>query len=204
MFALLQAQEISLNFHCKCEQYVQFASGSFFNFNGTAGGTASLFFTTNICSTADALQDSSLHYKGGTCRVLACSFQDRALIVWLCRLLLLRLPASGPAGCLLLSTRNNLESASHSSYGAVCQEALAAAPAGRHAGSSIKGAGIGPNSWAHQTPCTAGACRHLAAQDDCHSGRLEESHDGGGHGFVAEDLCQWLEGHLSYRHHLYQ
>lgn len=33
----LQAQEISLNFHCKCEQYVQFASGSFFNFNGTAG-----------------------------------------------------------------------------------------------------------------------------------------------------------------------
>ena len=33
----LQAQEISLNFHCKCEQYVQFATGSFFNFNGTAG-----------------------------------------------------------------------------------------------------------------------------------------------------------------------
>ena len=42
MFALVQAQEISLNFHCKCEQYVQFASGSFFNFNGTAGETASL------------------------------------------------------------------------------------------------------------------------------------------------------------------
>ena len=34
---MLQAQEISLNFHCKCEQYVQFATGSFFNFNGTAG-----------------------------------------------------------------------------------------------------------------------------------------------------------------------
>jgi len=34
---LLQAQEISLNFHCKCEQYVQFATGGFFNFNGTAG-----------------------------------------------------------------------------------------------------------------------------------------------------------------------
>ena len=33
----LQAQEISLNFHCKCEQYVQFATGGFFNFNGTAG-----------------------------------------------------------------------------------------------------------------------------------------------------------------------
>ena len=32
-----QAQEISLNYHCKCEQYVHFASGGFFNFNGTAG-----------------------------------------------------------------------------------------------------------------------------------------------------------------------
>ena len=46
MFVLLQAQEISLNFHCKCEQYVQFASGSFFNFNGTAGETASLISTS--------------------------------------------------------------------------------------------------------------------------------------------------------------
>ena len=36
-YANLQAQEISLNFHCKCEQYVHFASGGFFNFNGTAG-----------------------------------------------------------------------------------------------------------------------------------------------------------------------
>ncbi|BDA47669.1 probable glucomannan 4-beta-mannosyltransferase 9 [Coccomyxa sp. Obi] len=34
---LTKAQEISLNFHCKCEQFVHFASGSFFNFNGTAG-----------------------------------------------------------------------------------------------------------------------------------------------------------------------
>ena len=33
----VQAQEISLNYHCKCEQYVHFASGGFFNFNGTAG-----------------------------------------------------------------------------------------------------------------------------------------------------------------------
>ena len=32
-----QAQEISLNYHCKCEQYVHFAGGGFFNFNGTAG-----------------------------------------------------------------------------------------------------------------------------------------------------------------------
>ena len=32
-----QAQQISLNFHCKCEQFVHFATGSFFNFNGTAG-----------------------------------------------------------------------------------------------------------------------------------------------------------------------
>jgi hypothetical protein len=37
-----QAQEISLNFHCKCEQFVHFASGSFFNFNGTAGAAPSL------------------------------------------------------------------------------------------------------------------------------------------------------------------
>jgi len=35
--ARAQAQEISLNFHCKCEQFVHFATGSFFNFNGTAG-----------------------------------------------------------------------------------------------------------------------------------------------------------------------
>ena len=34
---LTKAQEISLNFHCKCEQFVHFANGSFFNFNGTAG-----------------------------------------------------------------------------------------------------------------------------------------------------------------------
>ncbi|KAK9837464.1 hypothetical protein WJX81_004395 [Elliptochloris bilobata] len=34
---LTKAQQISLNFHCKCEQYVHFATGSFFNFNGTAG-----------------------------------------------------------------------------------------------------------------------------------------------------------------------
>ena len=63
MFALLQAQEISLNFHCKCEQYVQFASGSFFNFNGTAGETASLTSTTNICSIADALPSHNLQYE---------------------------------------------------------------------------------------------------------------------------------------------
>eukprot|EP00210_Caulerpa_lentillifera_P004084 g3897.t1 len=34
---LTKAQEISLNYHMKCEQWVHFASGSFFNFNGTAG-----------------------------------------------------------------------------------------------------------------------------------------------------------------------
>ena len=34
---LTKAQQISLNFHVKCEQYVHFALGSFFNFNGTAG-----------------------------------------------------------------------------------------------------------------------------------------------------------------------
>ena len=34
---LTKAQEISLNFHVKCEQFVHFAEGSFFNFNGTAG-----------------------------------------------------------------------------------------------------------------------------------------------------------------------
>ena len=34
---LLQAQELSLNYHCKCEQWVHFGTGSFFNFNGTAG-----------------------------------------------------------------------------------------------------------------------------------------------------------------------
>ena len=39
---LTKAQEISLNFHCKCEQFVHFASGSFFNFNGTAGEAALL------------------------------------------------------------------------------------------------------------------------------------------------------------------
>ena len=37
-----QAQQISLNFHCKCEQFVHFATGSFFNFNGTAGALPSV------------------------------------------------------------------------------------------------------------------------------------------------------------------
>ena len=40
--AAFQAQEISLNYHCKCEQWVHFASGSFFNFNGTAGEAQSM------------------------------------------------------------------------------------------------------------------------------------------------------------------
>ncbi|GMH37152.1 hypothetical protein BSKO_05025 [Bryopsis sp. KO-2023] len=34
---LTKAQELSLNYHMKCEQHVHFASGSYFNFNGTAG-----------------------------------------------------------------------------------------------------------------------------------------------------------------------
>lgn len=34
---LTKAQEISLNYHMKCEQYTHSATGSFFNFNGTAG-----------------------------------------------------------------------------------------------------------------------------------------------------------------------
>eukprot|EP00897_Mesotaenium_endlicherianum_P001014 jgi/Mesen1/10913/ME000095S10255 len=34
---LTRVQEISLNYHLKCEQYSRFASGNFFNFNGTAG-----------------------------------------------------------------------------------------------------------------------------------------------------------------------
>ena len=38
-----QAQQISLNFHCKCEQFVHFATGSFFNFNGTAGALPFLY-----------------------------------------------------------------------------------------------------------------------------------------------------------------
>ena len=39
---LTKAQEISLNFHVKCEQYVRFAQGYFFNFNGKS--TSSLKF----------------------------------------------------------------------------------------------------------------------------------------------------------------
>ncbi|CAI5510694.1 unnamed protein product [Closterium sp. Naga37s-1] len=34
---LTRVQEISLNYHLKCEQYARFATGNFFNFNGTAG-----------------------------------------------------------------------------------------------------------------------------------------------------------------------
>lgn len=34
---LTKAQEVSLNYHMKCEQYTHSAAGSFFNFNGTAG-----------------------------------------------------------------------------------------------------------------------------------------------------------------------
>ena len=28
---------MALNFHCRCEQYVHYAAGSYFNFQGTAG-----------------------------------------------------------------------------------------------------------------------------------------------------------------------
>lgn len=49
----MQVQEISLNFHCKCEQYIQFATGSFFNFNGTAGeGSSQEFAYCQACQTA--------------------------------------------------------------------------------------------------------------------------------------------------------
>ena len=34
---LTKAQEVSLNYHMNCEQYTHSATGSFFNFNGTAG-----------------------------------------------------------------------------------------------------------------------------------------------------------------------
>jgi len=34
---LTRVQELSLNYHVKCEQYARFATGAFFNFNGTAG-----------------------------------------------------------------------------------------------------------------------------------------------------------------------
>lgn len=46
----MQAQQISLNYHCKCEQFVHFASGGFFNFNGTAG----LRCTSQVCITQTA------------------------------------------------------------------------------------------------------------------------------------------------------
>lgn len=32
-----RSQEICLNAHIKCEQYGRFATGNFFNFNGTGG-----------------------------------------------------------------------------------------------------------------------------------------------------------------------
>lgn len=34
---LTRVQEISLSYHIKCEQYARFATGAFFNFNGTGG-----------------------------------------------------------------------------------------------------------------------------------------------------------------------
>lgn len=49
----VQAQEISLNFHCKCEQFVHFASGSFFNFNGTAGESSQDIVTVNAASISE-------------------------------------------------------------------------------------------------------------------------------------------------------
>lgn len=56
---LTKAQEISLNFHCKCEQFVHFASGSFFNFNGTAGERALPQVTHSAVPTVLALPLSS-------------------------------------------------------------------------------------------------------------------------------------------------
>ena len=52
-----QAQEISLNFHCKCEQFVHFATGSFFNFNGTAGAwpSCALLATQEVYVSTTAL-----------------------------------------------------------------------------------------------------------------------------------------------------
>ncbi len=49
---MLQAQEISLNFHCKCEQFVNFAEGTFFNFNGTAGMLLTEYGSATPMSTA--------------------------------------------------------------------------------------------------------------------------------------------------------
>ena len=70
---LTKAQEISLNFHCKCEQFVHFASGSFFNFNGTAGEATLLLQATAHGSPLLPFQPSNLK----ECACLASS--------WLCR-----------------------------------------------------------------------------------------------------------------------
>lgn len=39
---LTRVQTISLNYHIRCEQFARFSAGLFFNFNGTAGFTATL------------------------------------------------------------------------------------------------------------------------------------------------------------------
>jgi hypothetical protein len=57
---LTKAQEISLNFHCKCEQFVHFASGSFFNFNGTAGA-----LTVKIHQVLERISQQAARRQGG-------------------------------------------------------------------------------------------------------------------------------------------
>lgn len=60
---LTKAQEISLNFHCKCEQFVHFASGSFFNFNGTAGECPSLLIEVSVSACSAQRHSLALDVK---------------------------------------------------------------------------------------------------------------------------------------------
>ena len=66
---LTKAQEISLNFHCKCEQFVHFASGSFFNFNGTAGEAT---LPIQVTAHGDCRCPSILAWRSLPCFILAC------------------------------------------------------------------------------------------------------------------------------------
>ena len=79
---LTKAQEISLNFHCKCEQFVHFASGSFFNFNGTAGECASLLLEFSVSSCFTQWHSRALDVKQPQIHRLSSSIEGAAS--WSC------------------------------------------------------------------------------------------------------------------------
>ena len=78
---LTRVQEIGLNYHIKCEQVARFASGAFFNFNGTAG----VWRRACIEKAGGWNNRTTVRAPAARCTCARYSFRLRRLRTWTCR-----------------------------------------------------------------------------------------------------------------------